>query len=358
MLALMDRSTLRLPDPDAPLPNRDRRRTVRQRLHTPVYVSFNTPQSGAIIDLSELLDLHEYGFAVQTAVPGSLARGQRLDVNRAVTLCLDLPETRQYVHGSGQVMWTDDTGRAGIRFSFLPDRSRQALKEWLFANLLVASTNHAARVNQLAQQRQEFRVSQVGTQENGVPKLGSYEQRAPEPRASELSMLEPAASSADARWPADLDEQELFPMPDAESIPTRERARTANSAAAVPDRAELLSALDEVRRQIREILVRENEERELGARGLSEDDRVNFDAALQLITERAASLTYASGAALALLSGDKVICRATVGQPAPPWAPKSMSELDCRENACATALSFPVETRKAIRASILKFAAG
>src|SRR6202451_3422306 len=120
----MDRSTLRLPDPDAQLRNGERRRTVRQKLHTPGFVSFNTPQSGTVVDLSELLDLNERGFAVQTALPTALHNTYRLEVNRAVTLCLDLPETRKFVHASGQVMWTDDTGRAGIRFSFLPDISR------------------------------------------------------------------------------------------------------------------------------------------------------------------------------------------------------------------------------------------
>ena len=62
-----------------------------------------------VVDLSELLDLHEDGFAVQTS--------ERLEMNRAVTLCLDLPETKSYIHGSGQVIWSDDTGRGGIRFS-------------------------------------------------------------------------------------------------------------------------------------------------------------------------------------------------------------------------------------------------
>src|ERR1700690_1485493 len=157
----MDRSTLRMPDPDAQLPYGERRRTIRQKLHTPVYVSFKTPQSGAVVDLSELLALHEDGFAVQTALPTALQNTARLEVNRAVTLCLDLPETRQFVHGSGQVMWTDDTGRAGIRFSFLPDSSRHVLKEWLFANLLVASTNYSARASQLAYQREQLQLHEA-----------------------------------------------------------------------------------------------------------------------------------------------------------------------------------------------------
>ena len=143
----MDQSILRLPDPVAGAPHGERRRNVRQKLHTPVYASFNGPQTGMVVDLSELLDLHEEGFAVQTS--------ERLEMNRAVTLCLDLPETKSYIHGSGQVIWSDDTGRGGIRFSALPESSRQILKEWLFANLLIACSNHAARKEQLARREEE-----------------------------------------------------------------------------------------------------------------------------------------------------------------------------------------------------------
>src|ERR1700733_13076593 len=242
----MDRSILRLPDPDAQLRNGERRRSVRQKLHTPVYVSFNTPQSGAVVDLSELVDLHENGFAVQTARPSApqnagvqntdpqdnelqgadSQNSLRLEVNRAVTLCLDLPETRQFVHGSGQVMWTDDTGRAGIRFSFLSDSSRHVLKEWLFANLLVASTNYSVRSKQLARQDEEL-------------------------RASELVMFQPSTArrftSEDST--ADL----LAPAPQAEPAqpPIRELANDSETSNDVEDsaRARLLSALDDVRRQ-------------------------------------------------------------------------------------------------------------
>jgi hypothetical protein len=44
----------------------------------------------------------------------------------------------------------------------------------------------------------------------------------------------------------------------------------------------------------------------------------DFDAVLHLITERALSLTGASGAALAFLTDDRMICRARAGEPAPP----------------------------------------
>ena len=226
----MDGSVLRVPDPIAGAPNGERRRCVRQKLHTPVYASFNGPETGMVVDLSELLDLHEEGFAVQTSEP--------LEVNRAVTLCLELPETKSYIHGSGQVMWSDEAGRGGIRFSALPESSRQILKEWLFANLLIACSNHAARTEQLAQ-REEERLRE------SVPVIRS---------------------------------PNVVPISDGSGSP---------------------SPVEAVRRELREI----------------GDD---VDAVLQLITGRALNLTGATGAALALLTDDKMICRARTGEPAPP----------------------------------------
>ena len=230
MEAIMEQSLRRLPGPVPGSRTGERRRHIRHKLHTPVYASFNTPQAGMVVDLSELLDLHEDGFAVQTS--------QRLEVNRAVTLCLDLPETKSYIHGSGQVIWSDDTGRGGIRFSALPESSRQILKQWLFVNLLIACSNHAARNEQLTQREAE--------------------------ESSEL------ASPAKPR-----------------------------PAVPIPDRSGLLSAVEAVRREIQE----------------TGDD---VDAVLQLVTERALTLTGASGAALAFLTEDKMICRARAGDPAPP----------------------------------------
>jgi hypothetical protein len=230
MGATMDRSIRRATDPVAGAPNGERRRSVRQKLNTPVYASFNGPQTSMVVDLSELLDLHEDGFAVQTS--------ERLEMNRAVTLCLDLPETRSFVHGTGQVIWSDDAGRGGIRFSALPESSRKILKEWLFANLLIGCSNHAARTEQLARREVE---------------------QSPEPA--------PVSAASN-----------VVPISDGNGI---------------------LFSVEAVRREVRE----------------AGDDA---DAVLQLITDRALSLTGASGAALAFLTDDKMICRARSGEPAPP----------------------------------------
>src|SRR2546429_4024118 len=238
----MDRSILRLPDPDAGPPNGERRRSVRQRLHTPVYASFNGPQTGRVVDRSELLDLHEDVFAAKTS--------ERLEVNRAVTLCLDLPETKSFIHGSGQVIWSDDAGRGDIRFSGLSDSSRQILKEWLFANLLIGCSNHAARTEHLSRRQGE-------------------EEESPESAPV-------VTTKADTKAAA----QALSVVP-------------------ISDGSETLSSVEAVRREVGEI----------------GDD---VDAVLHLITERGLSLTGASGAALAFLTDDRMICRARAGEPAPP----------------------------------------
>jgi putative methionine-R-sulfoxide reductase with GAF domain len=232
----MDLSALKLQDPAPALPRGERRRRVRHKLQTPVYASFNGPQTGMVLDLSELLDLHEDGFAVQAA--------ERLEVNQALTFCLDLPETRAYIHGAGHVVWSDGAGRGGIRFSGLPDSARHPLKEWLFVNLLIGCANQAGRTEQLS-------------------------------RHLELGPVEPSPA-VPAEPPAILEP----------SVPA-------------PDLSGMLSAVDAVRREV-----------------LAAGD--DLDAVLQLITERALSLTGASGAAVAFLTDGKMICRAHAGEPAPP----------------------------------------
>ena len=136
----MELSILRLQAP-APGPLGERRRRIRHKLHTPAYANFKGPNTGMVLDLCELLDLSEEGFAVQTSEP--------LEVDRHVSLTLDLPETKTNIHGTGQVVWSDVGGRGGIRFTGLPDNSRRLLKEWLFVNLLIASSKYATRTGQV-----------------------------------------------------------------------------------------------------------------------------------------------------------------------------------------------------------------
>jgi TPR repeat protein/putative methionine-R-sulfoxide reductase with GAF domain len=113
-----------------------RRQTVRHRVHTPAYASLNGNADDMVLDLSEILDISERGAAIQTSSPWDLSR----DVN----LCLDLSETKTYLHTTGHVVWADKTGRIGVSFPDLPEDSLRKLKEWLFLNAMVGAANYAA----------------------------------------------------------------------------------------------------------------------------------------------------------------------------------------------------------------------
>jgi len=248
----MDRSTVTLPGPLPAFPVGDRRRRLRHKLHTPVYASFNEPQTGMVVDLSELFDLNEDGFCVQTPIADTeLQNAKSIEVNRPVIFCLDFSETKRYVHGSGLVVWRDEAGRTGIRFSFLPDPTKAVLKEWLFVNLMIGCTNHSARNEQLARRRQE-----------DAPK----DDRAPRPDVTPSTAI-----------------------------------------AATVDSAQLLSELDDVRRRITEIKAADGE-----------TGKDSTESILRLITERAMTLTAATGCALALHTEGRMVCRAGIGDPAPP----------------------------------------
>lgn len=254
METAMDRSIAKLPDPIAESSHGERRRSVRQKLHTPVYATFNGLETGTVVDLSELLDLHQDGFAVQTSAP--------LEVNRPITLCLDLPQTKSYIHGSGQVVWSDDAGRGGVRFSSLSEGSDKILKEWLFDNLLIASYNHASRTEQKARHAEEKPAEEK--------KLG--EEKKEETLAVETREEKPAEPAL---------------------------ASESSTVVSIADRSPASDPVEAVRAEVGEIA----------------DDA---DSVLQLIAERALKLTESSGAALAFFTADKMICRVRSGEPAPP----------------------------------------
>src|SRR6266516_4022031 len=103
MVHPMELSILKLQQPPFDRSAVERRRRIRHKLHSPVYASFNGPNAGMVLDLNELLDLSEDGFSVQSNLP--------LELNRTMSLSLDLPETKAFIHATGQVIWRDRAGR-------------------------------------------------------------------------------------------------------------------------------------------------------------------------------------------------------------------------------------------------------
>ena len=114
-----------------PIPNR--RRRVRHKIQTPAYASFAAESEGAVLDLHEIVDISEDGIAIQCH--------SKLPIEKPLNLRLDLTDCPQQIFTTGQVVWTNDTGRAGLRFSNLPHNSLAALREWLFVNVMAGVAN-------------------------------------------------------------------------------------------------------------------------------------------------------------------------------------------------------------------------
>ncbi len=96
----------------------DRRRSARERIQSLVYLQFGGATVPAIV-----LDLNQDGLAVQA--PGPLPAAPE------VPLRFLLPGTTHLVKGTGEILWADDSGRAGFYFAQLPAPSRKLLKNWL-----------------------------------------------------------------------------------------------------------------------------------------------------------------------------------------------------------------------------------
>jgi len=111
-------------------PMTERRHILRHRVHSPAYASFSGSSQGTAPDLSEILDISEKGMSIQTSSP--------LEADHHLNLCLDLSETGTRIRTTGQVIWSDTLGRAGIRFPKLSSQALGQLKEWLFVNVLTA----------------------------------------------------------------------------------------------------------------------------------------------------------------------------------------------------------------------------
>jgi hypothetical protein len=116
----------------------NRRRRVRHKIQTPAYATFTAESQGAMLDLHEIVDISEDGAAIQCHSP--------LEVNTRVNLCLDLADCAQHIYTTGQVVWSNASGRAGLHFSELSPESVSRLREWLFVNVMAGVANGEADI--------------------------------------------------------------------------------------------------------------------------------------------------------------------------------------------------------------------
>ncbi len=111
----------------------NRRKRVRHKIQTPAYATFTPESKGAMLDLHEIVDISEDGVAIQCHSP--------LDLEKRLDLCLDLADCAEHIYTTGKVVWSNDSGRAGLRFSELSPESLSRLREWLFVNVMAGVAN-------------------------------------------------------------------------------------------------------------------------------------------------------------------------------------------------------------------------
>src|ERR1700752_2516649 len=57
-----------------------------------------------------------------------------VEADRQFNFRLDLPDPDAHLETTGYIAWADALGRAGVRFSELPEDARKRLDQWLAAN--------------------------------------------------------------------------------------------------------------------------------------------------------------------------------------------------------------------------------
>jgi len=118
-------------NPETSIFGQDRRRTLRHRVNSPAYASLSGSSRDAVLELCEILNISESGMCIQASSP--------MPVNRLLPLVLDLSETGDRIHTTGHVVWSDQSGKSGIRFPEMPEASRMQLQHWLAANAAAAT---------------------------------------------------------------------------------------------------------------------------------------------------------------------------------------------------------------------------
>ena len=214
----------------------ERRSCVRHKVNGPVFASFDGVTGGMILDLSE------QGLSMQTIAP------VKMDLSdRRLHLRLDLPDANAHLETTGYIAWADALGRAGVRFSDLPEEARQRIDHWLALN----DSTPSRKAPKLTLDRV------LGAAGNGSGSYGSGGSETKKTRSISL-----------------------------EAEPTAEKAAGAPVSTTI-----------------------QYEFQSLGS---------DLNSALRTISDRARTLLRGHGAAIALIDGGPMMCRASVGQGGPP----------------------------------------
>jgi CheY-like chemotaxis protein len=105
--------------------------TMLQERRRAARVSVDIPVTARVSELgileARISDLSVGGLALQC--------GQPLQIDREVSLMFSLPGTNGVVRITGKIVNGNATGRAGVRFSFVPEEELTLLESWLATEL-------------------------------------------------------------------------------------------------------------------------------------------------------------------------------------------------------------------------------
>lgn len=103
---------------------RERRRYFRQRLDVPAEVQLESGDRTP----ARTLNLSESGLAIRANL--------KMKAGQKIWFSFTLPETNLLISGSGQIVWTDARGQAGVHFDEVKPQALQELKNWLALKFL------------------------------------------------------------------------------------------------------------------------------------------------------------------------------------------------------------------------------
>jgi hypothetical protein len=132
-----DQSSATAP-PCALLPPKAERSSYRHKIAGLSYVNLDQYNGGILRDVSPA------GIAIQAVTP--------LDPLSPVYVRFELFHPRTRIEAAGRVVWSNRAGEAGIQFTGLGPSAHKSLTEWMFSQLLSASTDRSLFQAAAAQQ--------------------------------------------------------------------------------------------------------------------------------------------------------------------------------------------------------------
>ena len=111
---------------DLPRPGRERRKHIRHTAQSPAFAGMNGNSTGIVLDLHQIIDLSEDGMAFQSSGP--------MEIGETLYFSVDLSEPKTYFHTMGRVVWSQASGRTGVRFQKTAPEDAVLLHEWLTSN--------------------------------------------------------------------------------------------------------------------------------------------------------------------------------------------------------------------------------